>query len=113
MSFRDFETRHQKPWLHAFPDRSVQNLDALFAEGRYSGAPGWAGVKATHAGEYLDHAATGNAVEINGLDWWKRDGEVYIENWVFVDMIHLFRQLGVDLFERLAQEAESIQSEMR
>ncbi len=91
----------------------MQNLDALFAEGRYSGAPGWAGVKATHAGEYLDHAATGNAVEIYGLDWWKRDGEVYIENWVFVDMIHLFRQLGVDLFERLAQEAGSIQSEMR
>jgi hypothetical protein len=48
-----------------------------------------------------------NPVEINGLDWWKRDGEVYIENWVFVDMIHLFRQLGVDLFERLAQQTES------
>ncbi len=91
----------------------MQNFDALFAEGRYSAAPGWAGVKATHAGEHLDHAATGNAVEINGLDWWKRDGEVYIENWVFVDMIHLFRQLGADLFERLAHEAESVQSDMR
>ena len=113
LSFREFETLHQQPWLHAFPDRSVQNLDALFAEGSYSGAPGWAGVKATHAGEYLDHAATRNSVEINGLDWWKRDGEVYIENWVFVDMIHLFRQLGVDLFERLAQQRESLQSDMR
>jgi len=70
-------------------------------------------VKATHAGEYLEHAATGNAFEINGLDWWKRDGEMYIENWVFVDMIHLFRQLGVDLFERLGQEAERVQSDMR
>ena len=113
LSFRDFESLHQQPWLHAFPDRSVQNLDALFAEGGYSGAPGWAGVKATHAGEYLEHAASGNVVEINGLDWWKRDGEVYIENWVFVDMIHLFRQLGVDLFERLAQQRESLQSDMR
>ncbi len=91
----------------------MQNLDALFAEGRYSAAPGWAGVKATHTGAYLDHAATGNAVEINGLDWWKRDGEMYIENSAFVDMIHLFRQLGVDLFERLAHEAESVQSDMR
>ena len=113
LSFREFETLHQKPWLHAFPDRSVQNLDALFAEGSYSGASGWAGVKATHDGEYLDHGASGNAIEINGLDWWKRDGEVLIENWVFVDMIHLFRQLGVDLFERLAQEAGRIQSKMR
>jgi len=101
LSFNEFESLHQQPWLKAFPDRAVQNLDALFAEGNYSGAPGWAGVKATHTGEYLECAATGNKLEINGLDFWKREGEVYIENWVFVDMIHLFRQFGVDLFEQL------------
>jgi len=28
---------------------------------------------------------------------------MYIENRVFVDLIHLFRQLGVDLFARLDQ----------
>jgi predicted ester cyclase len=101
LSFNEFESLHQQPWLKAFPDRAVQDLDALFAEGNYSGAPGWAGVKATHTGEYLGCAATGNKLEINGLDFWKREGEVYTENWVFVDMIHLFRQFGVDLFEQL------------
>lgn len=101
LSFSEFETLHQQPWLTAFPDRSVQNLDALIAEGHFTGAPGWAGVRATHSGEYLEHPASGNELEINGLDFWKREGEVYIENWVFVDMIHLFRQFGVDLFERM------------
>ena len=86
----------------------MQNLNALIAEGSYSGAPGWAGVKGTHTGEYLGQAATGNPIEFNGLDWWKREGEVYIENWVFVDMIHLFRQLGVNLFERLEQCSQTI-----
>ena len=103
LSFSEFETLHQQPWLTAFPDRAVQNLDALFAEGNYSGAPGWSGVKATHTGDYLNHPPTGNKLEFNGLDWWKRNGEVYIENWVFVDMIHLFRQFGVDLFDRMKQ----------
>jgi len=103
LNFNEFETLHQQPWLHAFPDRSVQNLDALFAEGKFSGAPGWAGVKATHTGEYLGCPATGKPLVINGLDYWKREGERYVENWVFVDMIHLFRQLGVDLFARLDQ----------
>jgi predicted ester cyclase len=103
-NFAEFETLHQKPWLKAFPDRAVQNLDALIAEGSYSGGPGWAGVKATHTGEYLDCPASGKPIDINGLDWWKREGEQYIENWVFVDMIHLFRQFGVDLFERLARQ---------
>ncbi len=101
LNFDEFERLHQQPWLEAFPDRAVQNLDALFAEGLYSGAPGWAGVRATHKGTYLGTPATGNPIVINGLDFWKREGEVYVENWVFVDMIHLFRQLGVDLFERL------------
>jgi len=101
LSFQEFEGYHQQPWLHAFPDRSVQDLDALFAEGNYSGGPGWAGVLATHKGRYLDCPATGKPLEINGLDWWKRDGEVYVENWVFVDMVHLFRQMGVDLLQRI------------
>ena len=101
LSFKEFEDKHQKHWLRAFPDRSVQNLDALIAEGPYSGAPGWAGVKATHAGEYLDCEATGQPLTVNGLDFWKLENDVYVENWVFVDMIHLFRQFGVDLFARI------------
>jgi predicted ester cyclase len=97
LSFKEFEDNHQRHWLRAFPDRSVQDLDALIAEGPYSGAPGWAGVTATHTGRYLDCEATGRKLGTNGLDFWKLDNDRYIENWVFVDMIHLFRQLGVDL----------------
>jgi predicted ester cyclase len=104
VSFKEFETLHQAPWLHAFPNRSVQDLDALIAEGPYSGAPGWNGVLATHEGDYLGHPATGNSLGVNGLDWWKRDGEQYIENWVFVDMLHLFRQMDVDLLARLEEQ---------
>jgi predicted ester cyclase len=110
LSFREFETLHQRPWLQAFPDRSVQDLDALFAEGPFSGGPGWDGVLATHQGEYLGRAATGRRLGFNGLDWWKRKGETYIENWVFVDMIHLFRQLGVDLFARLEEVKTSVEA---
>ncbi len=101
LSFQAFTDNHQQPWLHAFPDRRVQDLDALIAEGPYSGGPGWAGVLATHTGRYKDCPATGEPVEFNGLDFWKLENDRYVENWVFVDMIHMFRQLGVDLFERL------------
>lgn len=101
LSLAEFEDNHQKHWLHAFPDRSVQDLDALIADGPYSGGPGWAGVKATHTGQYLDCPATDRPVEFNGLDFWKLEDDLYTENWVFVDMIHLYRQFGIDLFERM------------
>ena len=104
LNLGEFEDFHQKPWLIAFPDRQVQDLDALIAEGSYTGAPGWAGVRASHTGPYLNCPPTGNSIAVNGLDWWKREDEMLIENWVFVDMIHLFRQFGVDLFGRLAQQ---------
>ena len=100
-SFHEFEDFHQKHWLHAYPDRQVQDLDALFAEGPYSAGPGWKGVVATHTGEYLDVPATGKSVWFNGIDFWKLENDRYVENWVFVDMIDLYRQFGIDLFERL------------
>ncbi|MDC3219958.1 ester cyclase [Saprospiraceae bacterium] len=107
LSFKEFEKFHQQPWLVAYPDRQAQNLDALIAEGDYSGGPGWAGVKATHTGQYLDCPATGNKINFYGLDWWKKEGEQYIENWVFVDMIHLFRQFGIDLLEKMHEQVSS------
>lgn len=100
---KEFEDYHQSHWLHAYPDRAVQDLDALIAEGAFSGGPGWAGVKATHTGEYLDCPATDKAIEFNGLDFWKLENDMYVENWVFVDMIHLFRQFGIDLIGRIAR----------
>lgn len=103
-SLQEFEEFHQKHWLIAFPDRQVQDLDSLFAEGCYMGASGWSGVIATHTGQYLDAAPTGNTIYFNGVDIWKRDGDKLVENWVFVDMVDVFRQFGVDLFERMKQQ---------
>ncbi|MEY2776313.1 MAG: hypothetical protein RLY30_411 [Pseudomonadota bacterium] len=100
LGLSEFQSLHQQPWLTAFPDRQVQDLTGLFAEGMFTGSPGWAAVLATHRGPYLGSPATGSALSINGLDWWKREGDRYIENWVFVDMVHLFQQMGVNLLAR-------------
>jgi hypothetical protein len=31
------------------------------------------------------------------MDFWLRRGDKFVENWVFVDMIDLFDQFGIDL----------------
>ncbi len=107
LSLREFEDLHQKPWLVAFPDRQVQDLDSLITEGRYMGGTGWAGVIATHSGPYLDTPASNNTVRIDGIDIWAREGNQLTENWVFVDMIALFDQFGVDLFARMHNRINS------
>lgn len=108
LSLDEFETRHQRPWLVAFPDRKVQDLDCLIAEGPLLGAAGIAGVKATHSGPYINAAATGKPISVSGLDFWLRDGNRLTENWVFVDMIDLFTQMGQDLFARMRVQTQSL-----
>ena len=34
-------------------------------------------------------------------DWWRREGDLLVQNWVFIDLPDLFLQMGVDLFARL------------
>ena len=29
-------------------------------------------------------------ISVNGLGFWRREGDMFTENWVFADMIHLF-----------------------
>lgn len=100
-SLAEFETFHQQPWLTAFPDRKILHLESLFAEDRLLAASGPRGVIATHTGPYLGEPASDAQLEVSGIDFWMRQGDVFTENWVFVDMIHLFGQMGVDLFDRL------------
>ncbi len=51
--------------------------------------------------QYLDCPATDKRFVVNSLDFRRREGDQFTENWVFVDMIHLFRRHGVDLLARV------------
>ena len=96
-----FEEHHQIPFLRAFPDRVGGTEDTVWiAEGPYVACAGFPVLYMTHAGEYLGHPASGQAVTMRGIDWWRREGARLAENWVFVDLPHFFGQLGVDLRRR-------------
>lgn len=98
---KGFEDHHQRPFLKAFPDRKGGDHKACFGDGLYAASTGWPSLYATHRGEYLGVPATGKRVAMRVMDWWRREGDLLVENWVLIDMIDLLLQLGVDLFERL------------
>jgi hypothetical protein len=41
------------------------------------------------------------------LDFWLRHKDKFTENWVFVDIIDLFAQMGQDLFTRLHSRTQT------
>ncbi|MEM9348771.1 MAG: ester cyclase [Pseudomonadota bacterium] len=63
---------------------------------------GWPSATATHSGDgFLGLAPTGRRFTRRSLDFWRVEEGQIRENWVMVDMIDLFRQLGVDVFARM------------
>jgi predicted ester cyclase len=100
-----FQKHHQKPFLHAFPDRVGGNHISRISEGHFIASTGWPSVHATHMGDYLGAPAIHSPITMRVADWWRREGDVLRENWVMIDLPDLLLQMGVDLFARLAQQA--------
>ena len=105
-----FQKHHQKPFLHAFPDRQGGNHRCRISEGHYIGSTGWPSVYATHKGDYLGAPACNQPIHMRVADWWRREGDVLRENWVMIDLPDLLLQMGVDLFARLANQVAARKS---
>ncbi len=102
---KGFQDYHQIPFLEAFPDRVGGNHEASFGEGSYAGWVGWPSVRATHAGgNWLGLPATGKPITMRVMDFYRREGDHLRENWVFIDLLDIQIQLGLDPFARLACE---------
>jgi hypothetical protein len=109
-SLSEYQEFHQGPWLRAFPDRGTSLIGpgrrmGFVAEGMYAAGGIWDWSYATHTGEYLGLAPTGISITVRDFDWWRREGDLLVENWIPIDLIDIFRQLGVDLFERMRDVA--------
>jgi predicted ester cyclase len=98
-----FEAHHQIPFLTAFPDRRGGQHFIRIAEGSHVVTGGWPSVTATHTGDgFLGMPATGRRVGMRVMDFYRCENGLIAENWVPIDIIHLLKQIGFDVFERLA-----------
>lgn len=103
---KGFQDYHQIPFLKAFPDRKGGYHLASFGDGNYAGWVGWPSLEATHSGgDWLGLAPTGRSITMRVMDFYRREDELLRENWVFIDILDILIQLGLDPFARLASEA--------
>jgi predicted ester cyclase len=94
----DYERAHQGPFLKAFPDRIGGNHKCRIGEGTYVASTGWPSINATHLGDdWIGIPATGKRITQRIMDYWRREGDLLVENWVFIDMVDLIAQFGIDL----------------
>jgi hypothetical protein len=69
-----------------------------FGDGDYVCSGGWPSLNAVQAKTFLGQPSKGERLYMRVCDWWRRDGDLLVENWVFVDVPHVLLQMGYDLF---------------
>ncbi len=101
-----FRNWHQIPFLDGMPDRTSDTAsgayDCYFSDGDYVFFCGWPVMHATVSGDgWMGVAPAGQKLEIASLDIWRCEGGLIRENWVLIDILDVWRQLGVDVLARM------------
>ncbi len=97
-----FVDYHQLPFRIAFPNRRGGNHYVRIGDGPYSATAGWPSVHAKHlGGDFCGVAPTGRDVTMRVMDFYLHHEGLIRENWVPIDIIHLLKQMDVDVFARM------------
>jgi len=102
---RGFRNWHQIPFLNALPDRwATLETGHMFADADYVGFTAWPGMGAHVTGDgWLGIAPSGKEITMRSLDFWRCEKGMIRENWVLVDLLSIYDQLGVDVLARMKE----------
>lgn len=95
-----FVRDHRDAFLTAFPDRKGGNHYCRIGDGAYAAVSGWPSMTMTFRADYLGVPATGQALTLRVMDFYRTAAGRIAENWVLLDYGDLFQQMGVDLIAR-------------
>jgi predicted ester cyclase len=100
-----FRNWHQIPFLNAMPDRvGSPAAGHFFADGDYVAFTAWPGMSMSITGDgWMGIAPSGQKITMRSLDFWRCENGLIRENWVLVDLLHVYKQIGVDVFARLRE----------
>jgi predicted ester cyclase len=102
-----FRKWHQIPFLAGMPDRG-QYVDEItyhfFGDSNYAAVTGWPDMIQTisHDG-WLGIPPIGKRVTMRSLDFWRLEEGRIRENWVMVDLLDMYDQIGVDVLARMRE----------
>ena len=103
-----FRNWHQIPFLNGMPDRKLDAMGDLMShwigEGDYACETGWPNMRLTLSDDgWLGIAPPNKEVLLRSLDFWRLEDGLIRENWVLVDLLDMYAQIGVDVFARLRE----------
>jgi hypothetical protein len=112
-----FRHWHQIPFLRAMPDRKGGSSNEKLAfegmedlqthwmhEGNYVCETGWPNMRLTITNDgWMGIAPSKQPLEMRSLDFWRIENGLIRENWVLIDLLDIYRQINVDVFDRIKE----------
>jgi len=95
-----YAQQHSGVFRESFAERSKTQHICRLAEGHYGGFFGWPNFTAVATGGFMGMPATCKAGEFRVIDIYRRSGDKLAENWIFIDLLHFWKQQGVDILAR-------------
>ena len=104
-TIKNFRNWHQIPFLNGLPDRvGDPHAGHLFSDGNYTAFTAWPGMYMTVSGSgWLGIAPGDQKITMRSLDFWRVEGDLIRENWVLIDLLSVYDQLGVDVLARMQE----------
>ena len=96
-----YAEQHSGPFRAGFKDRIFNGHLCRVAEGNFGGFFGWPNLTLTPSGGFMGMPATGKPGDMRIIDMYRREGDKLTENWIFIDLLHFWKQQGVDILDRI------------
>ena len=85
-----------KGWSGGSKNNGLTTHFARFGDGNYTCSGGWPSLTGINVKPFIGIGPTNERVFMRVCDWWRRENNLLVENWVFVDVPHALLQLGYD-----------------
>ena len=83
-------------WSGGSKNNGLTKHFTRFGEGNYACSGGWPSLTGINVKPFLGQGPTNERIFMRVCDWWRREYQLLVENWVFVDVPHALLQLGYD-----------------
>ncbi len=98
-----YAKQHSGPFRAGFKDRIFNGHVCRIAEGHFGGFFGWPNLTLTPSGGFMGMPASEVPGDMRVIDIYRREGDKLAENWIFIDLLHFWKQQGVDILGRMAK----------
>ncbi len=102
--FAGFQTPFENTfseWIGGIMPGSETKHFMRMADGEYSCLGGWPSLNMMQVKPFLGQGPKDKRVYMRVCDFWRRDGDLLAENWVFVDALHFLLQLDYDVLDNI------------